>query len=848
MEINMKKLLCIDGNSILNRQFYGIRYLSNKDGFPTNALFGLVNVISREVETLCPDYAAVAFDLKAPTFRHKMYDAYKAGRHETPEALLMQMPPAKDICRAMGFSVLQLEGYEADDILGTLAGMAEATAAEGEEIEAYVLTGDKDSLQLISNSVKVLLASNSDTSVYDNARFFEKYGVNASQYVDVKALMGDSSDNIPGVKGIGEKGAFKLISEAGSLDAIYADVNALSVSAGVKNKLIDGKESAMLSRTLATIDKNVPLGITLKDVEYHGINRADAKSLFEKFDLFAAIKKFGLDKDTDEGECTCAKRDVQIKRITASELSSLTGEKYALDLNGEDVLLCDGESVYSLECSSEISDFLSNKKIIAYDCKSIYKQLEEKGIYWRGCDLDVMLGAYVHDSTQGNYGIERLCSLYLGESFDENMPLVWYVFAMEKPICEMLDGTNQTKLLYEVEMPLAAVLCDMEMRGVRVDCAGIAEYGEQLDAAAITLETMIHAAAGCAFNINSPKQLGEVLFEKLMLPFGKKTKTGYSTSADVLEKLRKYHPIIDDILDYRQVTKLKSTYVDGLLRVADGEGRVHTTFKQTGTATGRLSSTEPNLQNIPIRTEMGRQFRKYFVASNQDTVLIDADYSQIELRVLAHISGDQNMIDGFLHEADIHSSTACRIFGVTPDQVTIEMRKKAKAVNFGILYGMGEFSLSEDLKISIAKAKEYIQNYLHSYPSIEKYLTDVVESAKKDGYVTTMLGRRRNIPELSAQNKNIKNFGERIAMNSPIQGSSADIIKIAMVNVDKKLRESGTGAKLILQVHDELLVESPRESAAEVLEILRTEMENAVKLSVPLEVDAKIGGTWFECH
>lgn len=842
----MKKLLCIDGNSILNRQFYGIRYLSAKDGFPTNALFGLINVISREIEAISPDYAAVAFDLKAPTFRHKMYDAYKAGRHATPEALLMQMPPAKDICRAMGFSVLELEGYEADDILGTLAGMAEQAAAEGEDIEAYILTGDKDSLQLISGNVKVLLASNSETTVYDDAKFYEKYGVHAYQYVDVKSIMGDSSDNIPGVKGIGEKGAFKLIAESGSLDAIYENLDSIKATQSVKTKLIDGKESAYMSRMLATIKKDVPLGITLGDVEFRGIQRDDAKRLFTRYEMFAALKRYGLDKDEEQPDAPT--QTAEIKNVGMSDILSLDGEIYALELCGEEILVSDGNTVWNAEFSEKISDFLSSKKIIAYDCKTLYKALEAKGVIWRDCYFDVMLGAYVDDSSQGNYGMERLCTHYLGETISESIPHVWYIARMKSVIQERLEESSQITLLHEIEMPLASVLCDMEQRGVRVDCEGITEYGEQLDNSAAVLENMIYAASGYQFNINSPKQLGEVLFEKLGLPFAKKTKTGYSTNAETLEKLRKYHPIIDDILDFRQVTKLKSTYVDGLLREADAESRVHTTFKQTGTATGRLSSTDPNLQNIPIRTEAGRQFRKYFVPTDDSCVLIDADYSQIELRVLAHISNDKHMIDAFLGDEDIHTSTACRVFGVSPQQVTIEMRKRAKAVNFGILYGMGEFSLSEDLKISIAKAKEYIQNYLDSYPNIEKYLSNVVMQAKEKGYVTTMFGRRRNIPELSAQNKNVQKFGERIAMNSPIQGSSADIIKIAMINVDKKLKESGTGARLILQVHDELLIESPVECADKVLDILKTEMETAASLSVPLDVEAKIGKTWYECH
>lgn len=844
----MKRLLCIDGNSILNRQFYGIRYLSSRDGFPTNALFGFVNVISRETEALSPDYAAVAFDLKAPTFRHKMYSEYKAGRHETPEALLKQMPPAKEICAAMGFSVLELEGYEADDILGTLAGMTESAAAEGEQIEAYVLTGDRDSLQLISDNVKVLLATNTDTSLYDDAKFFEKYGVHASEYIDAKALMGDSSDNIPGVKGIGEKTAFKLIAEAHSLDRIYEDVNALSVSPSVKAKLSDGKDSAYLSRTLATIDKQAPLGIGLCDIAYHGINRDDAKRLFTRYDLYSALKKYGLDKDEGGTGGDSDAQPSETKHISTSELLRLDGEEYSLELCGNDVMVSDGKDVWQTEFSADIEDFLKSKKITAYDCKSLYKALAERGITWRKCEFDVMLGAYVYDSAQGNYGMDRLCPLYLGENYDEKLPCVWYIARMRGRIEDALERTGQSRLLHDIEMPLASVLCDMEICGIKVDCRGISEYGEQLDAAARELEAMIHASAGCEFNVNSPKQLGEVLFDRLMLPFGKKNQKGYSTNADVLEKLRKYHPIINDILEYRQIAKLRSTYVDGLLREAGKDSRIHTTFKQTGAATGRLSSAEPNLQNIPIKTEMGRQFRKYFVASGEDKVLIDADYSQIELRVLAHISNDKHMIEAFFSDEDIHTSTACRVFGVQPEEVTLEMRKKAKAVNFGILYGMGEFSLSEDLKISVSRAKEYIRNYLDSYPDIDRYLSDVVSQAKADGYVTTMFGRRRNIPELSAQNKNVRNFGERIALNSPIQGSSADIIKIAMINVDKRLKESGTGACLLLQVHDELLVECPAEHAQAVLEILKSEMEAAVKLSVPLEVEAKIGRTWFECH
>ena len=842
----MKKLLCIDGNSILNRQFYGIRFLSAKDGFPTNAIFGFVNVLSKQLESLAPDYIAVAFDLKAPTFRHKMYADYKAGRKPSPEDLIKQFPAMKDILRAMGIAVLELEGYEADDILGTLSKMAECA---DDETEAYVLTGDRDSLQLISPKTKVLLATNTDTVVFDEVAFFEKYGVRADQYVDVKSLMGDSSDNIPGVPGIGEKTAFKLVADAGSLDGIYEKIEDMGLTNSVKTKLTAGKESAYKSQVLATICREVPLGLTLEDIAYKGINRQETRALLLRYELLGAIKKLGLDKEEVEAPTLGESAPVTVKKIESSELSDLKGEFFAFDFDGSLATLSDGADVYKIECpDSGLVDFLNSNKIICLDAKDIYHKLEDYGIHWRSCFFDVMLASYVDDSNQNNYSLERLVTTYLGEVISEDVTPAAYVAKMWKKIEARLEESSQNNLLHDIEMPLAAVLCDMERVGCKVDCAGIESYGYELDEIAHALETRIFMAAGEEFNVNSPKQLGEVLFEKLMLPFGKKTKTGYSTNADVLEKLRKYHPIIDDILEYRQVTKLKGTYVDGLLKTIGEDSRCHTTFKQTGTATGRLSSVNPNLQNIPIRTEAGRRFRKYFIPRDSDSVLIDADYSQIELRVLAHMSHDEHMSAAFVSGEDIHTDTSCRIFGVSPDEVTVEMRKRAKAVNFGILYGMGDFSLADDLKISRAQAKEYIENYLSSYRGIEQYLENTIESAKTDGYTTTMLSRRRYIPELSAPNKMVRNFGERIARNSPIQGSSADIIKIAMINVDKKLKESGLGARLLLQVHDELLVECPRENAGAVLEILRSEMENAVSLDVPLKVEAQCGDNWYECH
>ncbi len=846
----MKKILCIDGNSILNRQFYGIRFLSTKDGFPTNAVFGFVNVLIKQLEMLSPDAVAVAFDLKAPTFRHNMYADYKAGRRPSPEDLIKQFPVAKELCRAMGISVLEKEGYEADDILGTLAEMAKN---ESEPCEAYVLTGDRDSLQLICDRVHVLLATNTETVDYTDAVFFEKYGVHAYQYVDVKALMGDSSDNIPGVAGIGEKTAFKLIGEQGSLDALYENLSGIELTKSVRAKLEAGQESAFMSRALAKIMCQVPLGITLDDMAYKGIDRAKTRELLTRYELSGAVKRLGLDKedeqtsmfDTDGDENKSnAPAALELKELPAE----LIGAWYALSLDGNNAYLCDGESLYSVPVSGLDAYLYHEKHIIAHDCKTIYQKLEANGIHWRSCFFDTMLAAYVVDSSSGSYDIDRLVTAYSGEVKSESVPDAVYVASMWQSIEKKLEESGQASLLYDIEMPLAATLCDMELRGIKIDTDGIVNYGYELDSITYALESRIYTAAGEEFNINSPRQLGEVLFEKLMLPHGKKTKTGYSTSADVLEKLRRYHPIIDDILEYRQMAKLKSTYVDGLVKAVGADGRLHTTFKQTGTATGRLSSANPNLQNIPIRTEAGRRFRKYFVPENSEYVLIDADYSQIELRVLAHLSGDEHMCEAFMSGEDIHTATSSRVFGVSPEDVTVEIRKRAKAINFGILYGMGEFSLSDDLKIPISKAKEYIDSYLSSYSGIEKYLEDTIESAKREGYTTTMFSRRRYIPELSAPNKMLRKFGERVARNSPIQGSSADIIKIAMINVDKKLSESELDARLLLQVHDELLVECKREHAPAVLELLRSEMERAVTLSVPLLVEAHSGENWLECH
>ena len=839
----MKKLLAVDGNSILNRAFYGVRPLTTKDGFPTNALYGMVNMISRQQEQLKPDLCAVAFDLKAPTFRHKFYDAYKAGRKPMPEELALQFPVAKELLRTMGFTVLELEGYEADDILGTLAAMCEEEGSE-----AYVMTGDRDALQLISPSVHVLLATNSDTVDMNEEAFQAKYGVASSQFVDVKALMGDSSDNIPGIAGIGEKTACKLIAEFGSLDGIYEALPTAKHTPSVRQKLESGKESAYLSQELAQICRAVPLGISLESLSTEGMDKAAARALFLKLEFSGFIKRFGL--DTVNADASSRSRETTAPQIISANTEELRlflsdAAEIAMDADGSLLFAVGGEVRQYDGDFADLLAVLDGKTVICYDCKALYKKAELQGL--RSLKLfDLMLGGYLANSSKSNYTLETLIQDYLSEILPDGYPVVAVYERLYRAILSKLEESRQTELMETIEMPLALVLADMETAGFRIDREGIAAYGEQLGAVATALEGQIHMQAGTVFNINSPKQLGDVLFETLGLPHGKKTKTGYSTNAEILEKLRPYHPIVADILDYRQVTKLKSTYTDGLLKVADEGGRVHTTFKQTGTATGRLSSTEPNLQNIPVRTEMGKELRRFFLPENKDYVIIDADYSQIELRLLAHVSGDENMVDGFLHGADIHTSTAATVFGVPVDAVTSDMRKKAKAVNFGIMYGIGAFSLSDDIGVSRAEAQAYIDQYLAGFPKVDEYLKKTIAEAYEQGYVTTLFGRKRYIPELSGKNKMQQKFGERVAMNSPIQGTAADLIKLAMICVHKRLKEESMDARLILQVHDELLVEAHRDCAARAEKILQEEMEQVATLAVPLTVEIHTGENWYE--
>ncbi len=839
-----RKLLAVDGNSILNRAFYGVRPLTTKDGFPTNALYGMLNMVARQAEQLRPELCAVAFDLKAPTFRHNLYAEYKAGRRAMPDELAAQLPVAKQLMEAMGFAVLERQGYEADDILGTLAAMC-----SGAGDEAYLMTGDRDALQLIGPQVHVLLATNTETLEMDEAAFRARYGVDSSQFVDVKALMGDSSDHIPGVPGIGEKTALKLIAAYGSLDGVYAGLPAADLTPSVRARLESGRESAYLSQKLARICCEVPLERPLEALACRGIDRAAARELFVRLEFSGFLRRFGLDSAPASG---APRKIPPVTDRTMQELAGLlSGDRpVALEAqagpDGDALLLSDGAQLWRLRGDPDgLERLLGARTVVCYDCKALYKH-PGWGVLRRLRLYDLMLAGYLANSSKNSYAFETLVQDYLGRipAAEEPMPLL--ALELYPVLRERLEGSGQEELMETLEMPLAMVLADMETAGFRIDRAGIAGYGQQLAQVAAALEEQIFALAGSSFNINSPKQLGEVLFERLRLPHGKKTKTGYSTNAEILEKLRPYHEIVQDILDYRQVTKLKSTYTDGLLKVADANGRVHTTFRQTGTATGRLSSTEPNLQNIPVRTELGRELRRFFLPENSDYVIIDADYSQIELRLLAHISGDENLTAAFRSGADIHTSTAATVFGVPPEAVTPEMRKKAKAVNFGILYGIGAFSLADDLGVSRAQAQAYIDQYLAGYPKIDAYLKEIVHSAYETGYVTTLFGRRRYIPELTGKNKVQQKFGERVAMNSPIQGTAADLIKLAMIRVHSRLQREGLDARLILQVHDELLLEAHRSCAPRAEQVLREEMEHAAALSVPLTVEIHTGDSWFD--
>ena len=841
----MKKILVIDGNSIINRAFYGVRPLTTKSGKSTNAIFGMINIISKQMDFVKPDYAAVAFDLKAPTFRHQMYEHYKEGRHPTPPDLLSQFPDAKECLEYMGIHIMELEGYEADDIQGTVASFAK----ESEDIESYILSGDRDLLQLIDDRITVLLATNHDTLVMHREEFYEKYGIDPTEFVDMKALMGDSSDNIPGVAGIGEKTAAMLIQNFHTLDGIYENIDDKRISKGVREKLISGKDNAYLSKKLAKIETNAPIGKRLDELLYTGI---DKKALYKKFtelELNSFITKFRLNDafSEDTGTKKVAEQKT-FETASAEKILSLAGKKIALIKQDGTLFLHDGKENLRYDGDlTKIAHLFENTEIICHDGKALWHELDAEGITIPANTklLDLMLYAYVLNPGSGSAGIPSLVSMFLETAVGENDPCPDLMWDLEEKMREKIEADGLTRILDELEIPLINVLAEVEKTGFKIDTDGMLEFSDALDKLASELTERIYMQAGCEFNINSPKQLGEVLFVNLGLPCKKKTKSGYSTDAETLEELRAHSPIIDDILEYRQVTKLKSTYASALPAVADENSRIHTDFKQALTATGRLSSADPNLQNIPIRTKMGREMRRYFIA-DEGYSLVDADYSQIELRLLAHISGDYNMTESFKANEDIHRKTAAAVFGVPEESVNDEMRKRAKAVNFGIIYGISGFSLAKDIGTTASVASQYIKNYLHNYPMIDLYLENVVKDAANLGYTVTPMGRRRYIPELMSQNGNLRAFGKRVAMNAPIQGAAADIMKIAMINVHRAIKDKGLDARLVMQVHDELVLEVSDNDKAECIRIVKEEMENAVKLSLPLTVDVTSGKNWLE--
>lgn len=849
------KLMILDGNSIINRAFYGIRMLNAPDGTPTNAVYGFLSTFRRVFDLAQPQAVCVAFDVHAPTFRHEQYALYKAQRKPMPEELAVQMPLLKQTLDYMGVRRLELAGWEADDLLGTVARRCEAAGWTCD-----VVTGDKDSLQLITDSTHVFNVKTrmgqTDTIEYTPERFREEYGFDPIRMIDLKALMGDSSDNIPGVPGIGEKTAKDLLVRFGTVADIYRDLDALDIKPGVRKKLTEGRESAQLSFDLATIRTDAPIDFALESAVWDHDYQPELYDWFRRLNFTSLSEKWGLQPADDAGVPSSALPAVDVVDSAALRAleQAVTAAPYVAVLapDGLDTLtLCDGKACYALSWAQLGDDYNAFLRLLfsdrvrkaGHNIKDLMRALLDEGLPTDGFVFDTALAAYLLDATAGSYDLPRLAQTYLGEE----LPDVQSIWALQPVLHEKMDAQVMLPLYTDIELPLCPVLARMEQAGFLVDRKALYDFGESLTSSIEQLQQSIWALAGEPFNIQSPKQLGNVLFERLMLPAGKKTKTGWSTNAAVLDKLRGKHPIIEQILDYRTLTKLKSTYADGLLKEISADGRIHTNFQMTVTATGRLSSTEPNLQNIPVRRELGAQIRKMFVAS-PGKVLVDADYSQIELRLLAHIANDETMIAAFRSGEDIHAVTASQVFGVPLAEVTPLQRSHAKAVNFGIVYGISAFSLAQDIGVFQNEAKAYMDSYFAKYHGVRAYMTRVVEQAKADGYVTTLFGRRRDLPELKSSNFNLRSFGERVALNMPIQGTAADIIKAAMVRVDARMRAEHLQARLLLQVHDELIVECPAEEAETVKAILVDEMEHVVDYRVPLLVDAKIGASWAEAH
>lgn len=839
------KLLILDGNSVINRAYFGVKPLTTRDGLYTHAIYGFLNILERMEKEEQPEAVCVAFDLHGPTFRHLKYEGYKANRHGMPEELAMQMPVMKEILRAMNIPIYECQGWEADDVIGTVGKICAK-----EDWECVIVTGDRDSLQLIDDHVHVKLViskpGSTTANLYTEEKFREEYGFEPKKLIDLKALMGDSSDNIPGVAGVGPKTATDLLLKFGSLDGVYAHLDDPGIRPKLREKLEAGKESAYLSFDLATIRPEAPISFTPIDAVVQPYNRPALYRLFQKLEFVRLIDKYGLRGAEEEGE----KNVSSAKELPRTSCMPDCVDCFAVYLAQDGSIGLawdDGVCAFTpLEASLRNWDF-RGKKLILHDSKEMFHRLDSMQIPWEACIFDTALAAYDLNPSQSDYPLSKMATNYLGTSLDDGdaagcAEAVWHL----RPILqEELEKKEMGKLYQEIELPLCTVLYRMEKRGICVDRSLLEAFGQMLSQRIADCEEIIYGYSGEKFNINSPKQLGQLLFETLGLPVVKKTKTGYSTNADVLEKLKNKHPIIPAIMDYRMLTKLKSTYADGLIKEIQEDGRVHTTFQNLVTATGRLSSTEPNLQNIPVRTDLGAEIRKMFVPK-PGFVLVDADYSQIELRVLAHIADDKTMQEAFQSGSDIHTATASQVFGVPASQVTALQRRHAKAVNFGIVYGISEFSLAEDIGVSRYEAKAYIDSYLNHYANVRRYMHQVVEDARQKGYTQTLFGRRRYIPELTSSNFNVRSGAERIALNTPIQGTAADIIKLAMIRVEQALNQSYPDANLLLQVHDELIVECPEEIAPEVAALVSREMEAVVSMSVPLTAEAKFGKSWYE--
>ena len=840
------KLLILDGNSVINRAFFGVKPLTTREGLYTHAIYGFLNILERMEKEEQPEAIAVAFDLHSPTFRHLKYDGYKANRHGMPEELAQQMPVMKDVLRAMNIPIYECQGWEADDVIGTVGKICSNNGWE-----CVIVTGDRDSLQLIDENVHVKLviskAGQTTATLYNEGTFLEEYGFAPKKLIDLKALMGDSSDNIPGVAGVGPKTATDLLLKFGSLDGVYENIEDKSIRPKLREKLVNDKQNAYLSYDLATIRPEAPIDFEPKDAIIQPYNRTELYNLFQKLEFVRLIDKYGLRGVAAEA---MPKTEVMVKALPRVDTMPDEVNTCAVYITSDGSIgYAWEEGVFAqtpMEAQMGMVD-LSGKNVILHDCKTTMHRLDGAYVANGKCIFDSALAAYDLNPSQSEYPVSKLATNFLGTSVeDEDAAACAEALWQLRPILtEELKKNDMEALYFDMELPLCTVLYRMENRGISIDRQQLEQFGTMLAQRIADCETVIYSFSDGKFNINSTKQLGELLFEKLGLPPVKKTKTGYSTNAEVLEKLQGKHPIIPAIMDYRMLTKLKSTYADGLIKEIREDGRIHTTFQNLVTATGRLSSTEPNLQNIPVRTDLGAEIRKMFVPK-EGHVLVDADYSQIELRVLAHIAGDETMQNAFCSGQDIHTATAAQVFGVPVEQVTSLQRRHAKAVNFGIVYGISEFSLAEDIGVSRYEARDYIDNYLANYRGVRSYMKQVVADAKEAGFTRTLYGRKRYIPELKSSNFNIRSGAERIALNTPIQGTAADIIKLAMIRVENALQEVFPEAELLLQVHDELIVECPESMAEAVANLISHEMENVANLSVPLMAEAKFGKSWYD--